>query len=123
MRIPTLTRLPNYRKFNFEPRYYDPIKEDIEERTSRIKQELRQHSYNSSYQSSGINGSFARRASYTRSSNILQVVIMITLFTFFFGYLYFGNNIFYILLLVGPIYVYFRFKQISGKRGKVRERS
>jgi hypothetical protein len=119
MKIPTLTRLPNYRKFNFEPRYYDPIKEDVEERTSRIKQELRQHSHSSVSQSSGIHGAFARRASYTRSSNILQVVIMITLFTFFFGYLYFGNNIFYILLLVGPIYVYFRFKQISGKRKRI----
>nr|WKN38755.1 hypothetical protein K4G66_08565 [Tunicatimonas sp. TK19036] len=116
MRIPSLTRLPNYRKFSFEPRYYDPVKEDIEERTSRIKQELRQHSSPSSGLSSGFHGAFARRASATRSSNMLQAIIMAALFIFIFGYLYFGNDIFYILLLVVPIYVYFRFKQISGKR-------
>ena len=117
MRIPSLTRLPNYRKFNFEPRYYDPIKEDIEERTSRIQQELRQRSSeSSSYSSDSIHGAFARRASYNKSSNVLQGIIMITLFVFFFGYLYFGNNILYILLLLGPIYVYFRFKQTATKR-------
>lgn len=116
MRIPSLTRLPNFKRFNFEPRYYDPIKEDVEERTSRIKQELRQHSGISSGLTSGLHGSFARRAEATRSSNTLQAIIMATLFIFIFGYLYFGNAIFYILLLVVPIYVYFQFKQISGKR-------
>lgn len=116
MKIPSLTRIPNYRKFSFEPRYYDPIKEDIEVRTSRIKQELRQHAGTSFDHSSGIHGAFARRESDNRSSNLLQVIIMVVLFAFFFGYLYFGNSIFYILLLAVPIYVYFRFKQISGKR-------
>lgn len=118
MKIPTLTRLPNYRKFSFEPRYYDPIKEDVEERTSRIKQELRQRSSVATAYSSGIHGSFARRASYNKSSNILQGVIMIALFVFIFGYLYFGNGVFYILWLVFPIYAYFRFKQIASKRKK-----
>jgi len=118
MKIPTLTRLPSHRKFNFEPRYYDPIKEDVEERTSRIKQELRQRTSIATDYTSGIHGSFARRASYNKSSNILQGIIMITLFALIFGYLYFGNDIFHVLWLVFPIYVYFRFKQIAGKRQK-----
>ena len=40
MKLPSLTRLPKNRRFNFQPRYYDPIKEEIEERTSRIKKEI-----------------------------------------------------------------------------------
>ncbi|MEM9831639.1 MAG: hypothetical protein AAF944_13445 [Bacteroidota bacterium] len=110
MKIPSLTRLPNYQKFKFEPRYYDPVKEDIEERTSRIKQELRQRPSTTSGHSSTIQGSFTRRASYNKSSNMLQGIIMITLFTIIFGYLYFGNSIFYVFLLLGPVYLYFRFK-------------
>ena len=121
MKIPTLTRLPNYQKFNFEPRYYDPVKEDIEERTSRIKQELRQRSSLASGQPSTIQGSFTRRASYNKSSNMLQGIIMITLYTLIFGYLYFGNSIFYVLLLLGPAYMYFRFKQITGKSRRSQE--
>ncbi len=120
MNIPSLTRLPNYRKFSLEPRYYDPIKEDIEERTSRIEQELRQRSSITSDYTAGVHGAFARRSSYKKSSSMLQGVIMITLFVFIFGYLYFGNDIFYIFLLLGPIYMYFRFKQIAKKRRQSR---
>jgi len=121
MKIPTLTRLPSHRKFSFDPRYYDPIKEDIEERTSRIEQELRQRTSVATAYSSGINGAFARRASYNKSSNMLQGVIMIALFMFIFGYLYFGNGVFYVLWLVFPIYGYFRFKQIASQRKKKRQ--
>lgn len=120
MKLPSLTRLPNYRKFSLEPRYYDPIKEDIEERTSRIEQELRQRSSTTSDYTAGVHGAFARRASYQKSSNMLQGIIMLTLIVLIFGYLYFGNNIFYIFLLLGPIYMYFRFKQISKKRRQPR---
>ncbi|WKN41615.1 hypothetical protein [Tunicatimonas pelagia] len=120
MKLPSLTRLPNYRKFSFEPRYYDPIKEDIEERTSRIEQELRQRSLETSARSAGIHGAFARRSSYKKSSNMLQGIIMVALFVFIFGYLYFGNDIFYVFLLLGPAYMYFRLKQTAGKRRQSR---
>jgi len=120
MKLPSLTRLPNYRKFSFEPRYYDPIKEDIEERTSRIQQELRQRSSESSVRAAGIHGAFARRSSYQKSSNMLQGIIMIALFVFIFGYLYLGNDIFYLFLLLGPIYIYFRLKQSTRKRRQSR---
>lgn len=36
MRIPTLTKLPRPRKFEFPARYYDDIKEDAEERERRF---------------------------------------------------------------------------------------
>lgn len=32
MKLPSLVRLPRNRSFNFEPRYYDPVKEDIARR-------------------------------------------------------------------------------------------
>ena len=36
MKFPSLSRIPKNKRFNFEPRYYDPIKEDIQNRTERI---------------------------------------------------------------------------------------
>lgn len=40
MKIPSLFRLPQHKRFNYIPRYYDPVKEDIANRTERIKKEL-----------------------------------------------------------------------------------
>lgn len=117
MKFPSLTRLPNNRRFNIEPRYYDPVKEDIEERTSRIKQEISQlREGDGTHQTSGISGSFSRRANYTKNANIMQMVILILLIIFIGGYLLYGNDIFYILLLVVPIYFFIRIRKYSKRR-------
>jgi uncharacterized membrane protein YhaH (DUF805 family) len=41
MKLPSLVRVPKYRRFNFEPRHYDPIKEELKNRTERIENELK----------------------------------------------------------------------------------
>jgi len=33
-------KLPKHRNFNFKPRYYDPIKDEVQERVRQIEQEL-----------------------------------------------------------------------------------
>lgn len=33
-------KLPKHRTFNYKPRYYDPIKEEVEERKRIVEQEL-----------------------------------------------------------------------------------
>ena len=40
MKIPSLTKIPKYSRFSYEPRYYDPIKEDIENRVSQLKTQI-----------------------------------------------------------------------------------
>ena len=39
MKFPSLIRLPKNKKFNVKPRHYDPIKDDIDQRVSKIKNE------------------------------------------------------------------------------------
>lgn len=116
MKFPSLTRLPNHKRFNYEPRYYDPVKEDIEVRTSRIKQEVSQLAEDHTHLRSNIAGSFSKRANHTKNANILQLVIIIFLTTLFGGYLLYGNYIFYIFLLIVPVYFYFRLKRFSKRR-------
>lgn len=41
MKLPSLVRVPKYRRFNFEPRHYDPIKDELKNRTERIRNELK----------------------------------------------------------------------------------
>ncbi len=109
MKIPSIIRIPQHKKFNFEPRYYDPVKEDINNRTALIEQEMRQTTH--SFQRSNISGSFARRAKQTRDTNFLQFFIVVALMALFSGYLYLGNAVFYVFWLFVPIYLYYRFKK------------
>ena len=113
MKIPSLTKLPNHRRFHIEPRYYDPVKEDIEERTSRIEQEIRQVGSVNPMQRSSLEGAFARRNDQAKNTNILQFSIIVILFTIIFGYIYYGNAVFYILILAAPIYFLVRLRKYS----------
>ena len=65
MKIPSLSRMPKYKRFNFEPRYYDPIKEDIQNRTERIKGELKITS--ASTHREHLKSAFSRRAKKEKS--------------------------------------------------------
>ena len=40
MKLPSFIKLPGHKKFTITPRYYDPIKEEIMERTEAIKRKM-----------------------------------------------------------------------------------
>jgi hypothetical protein len=105
MKLPSLTRLPKNKRFNFQPRYYDPIKEEIEERTSRIKQEL---GSSSEYYREHISSAFRRRARSEKTSGLLQFIFVISFVVIFFGYIYYGNKIFYTFLILIPLYIWMK---------------
>ena len=109
MKVPSIVRLPKPKTFNFEPRYYDPVKEDVANRTARIKQEMSQT--HQEFARSNISGSFARRERENRNVSLLQLVIIVTLFGVTFGYIYYGNVVFYLLWAVVPVYLFFRLKK------------
>lgn len=41
MRLPSLVKLPKNKRFNYEPRYYDPEKEELQERIQRIEAQVK----------------------------------------------------------------------------------
>jgi hypothetical protein len=109
MKVPSLIRLPKPKNFSFEPRYYDPVKEDIHNRTALIKQEMSQTPHLMGR--SNISGSFARREQANRNINLLQLVIVVCLFGLTFGFIYYGDAVFYLLWAIVPVYLFFRFKK------------
>lgn len=116
MKLPSLVRLPKYKRFNVEPRYYDPIKEDIEERTSRIKKELeadKNPNAPSDYRDH-LHQTFSKRETRERGTTMLQLVIVLILLVAFFGYIIYGNDALYFVLGASTlIYLYFRFNRKS----------
>jgi hypothetical protein len=115
MKMFSFLRTPKPQRFSISPRYYDPVKEELKERTQRIKAELnREMETDDNYApNSRIRGSFRERrpTGVNRHSNVLQSVILLLLVALVLGYLEFGNYALYLSLLIVPIYFYFRFKQ------------
>ncbi len=113
MRFPSLIRLPRNRRFNIEPRYYDPVKEEIKERTRRIKLELEGKSKGG--QTPG-KITFQRKTESIPNASFLQMLIAAVLGVSVIGWLYYGNDVFYALWLIVPVYLYFRLRRPKAKR-------
>ena len=106
MKFPSFIRLPRHKRFNLEPRYYDPVKEEIEERTRVIKAELEGNG--AEFKRGKI--SFERRTQSVPNTSFLQLIIAAALGVAIIGWLFYGNYILYALWAVVPIYLFYRFK-------------
>lgn len=110
MRFPSFIRLPRHQKFHYEPRYYDPIKEDIERRTKLAKNQLSNEA--NAELGERISMQWNRRENQAKKSSIRQLLIVTALITTVVVYFYFGNNGIYGLLgIFALLYFYFKFKK------------
>lgn len=114
MKIPSLTKIPTHQKFNYAPRFYDPVKEEIAERTRRIKSQMGDNP-ESGYRST-IRQAFHRRSKETQQSNITQLLIIFLLVGTFFGYIYYGNAVLYITLALLSFYIFVKRTNFFKKR-------
>lgn len=109
IKFPSFIKLEKNKRFEYKPRFYDPIKEDIEKRTEIIRGRL-----NDEYVP-GSHISFrrpahksARKADIRRT--MLIALIAVLLGGVFAGYFYYGNIALYITsALVISFYIYKRF--------------
>jgi len=113
MKLPSIVKLGKYHRFTFTPRHYDPIKEEIEERTKAIRRELEEEGilrpedpFDPGYYTtnrSAIKGAFRARSKVKKStfmdnSGLLRLFIFVILLGGLGGYLYLGNEILYYIL-------------------------
>ena len=106
-----LFRVPKHQQFQIKPRYYDPIKEEIKERTERIKQRMEEGG-NEEYQPTRIE--FKRKTKSASSTSLLQLGIAAVLGALTLGWLYLGNEVFYYIAWIAiPLYLFFRLKKFN----------
>ena len=112
MKFPSLLKTATNKRFSIQPRYYDPVKEDIEYRTDRIKRMMNAKEIEGeSISESGIQGSFSRDSYYKQQKpNALRFSIMILLAAGAIGYLFYGNSALYIMMSL--IVAYYLYKKI-----------
>jgi len=132
MKFPSLFRTANPSRFDVKPRYYDPVKEELNERTARIQKELEAEGKLGDiseedrlrHYSSGIRGSFSqyqgikeREGSIMTSTAMIRTLIFLFLVAGLAGYIYLGPVIFeyllYLVLLIVSIYYFFKLKPKS----------
>ncbi|RXQ94952.1 hypothetical protein EO244_07835 [Ancylomarina salipaludis] len=95
MALPGFFKKPEHKRFNIQPRYWDPAKEEREERENRIKAELGITDENGQY-TPNIKGQLKRslRHKHTdvrrsnKKSNIRLVVILAILLFIAYVYLF-----------------------------------
>jgi Flp pilus assembly protein TadB len=129
MKLPTIFKTASHQRFAIKPRYYDPIKEEIEERTSRIRRELEEEgllegtgAYPDSKRSTSMRGSFSsyrgmkpRDNATFSAATLIRTFLFLAMVTAAFGYIYIGPDIFtylgVVILAVFGIYYFFRLKK------------
>jgi len=98
MKFPSLVKLPKNKKFNVKPRHYDPIKDDIEQRVSKIKNEKKKKLSINKFDN-------PTELEILKPGN-LQLLLFLLLSLVFIGWLYYGNIIFILLVIIPLIYFY-----------------
>jgi len=121
MKLPSIFKTASHQRFEIKPRYYDPIKEEIEARTAHIKMELEregeieQSSDSQSPRRPMMKGSFAtfrsnkpREKAVFDSSTLLRTVLFLGMVLSAFGYIYIGPQVFtYMGFTAGGIAVFY----------------
>ncbi len=112
MKIPSIIKIPKHQRYSVTPRYYDPVKEEIEQRTSRIKKEL-ENKENGIDSSSAISGTFSSKRNHSeKGSSYFQLLLIVDLLGSFIGYLQWGNTALYFLACSLFFLIYLKMKRI-----------
>lgn len=117
--VSLFTKAPSHQRFSYNPRFYDPKKEEMEERENRIKSELEREKGlqpDTNAHRSRIAGSFhaARRRSKASSepnAAIIRSMILLALVIFLMAFITWGKVALYGLFVVVPIYFFLKFKK------------
>ena len=114
MRFPSLFRLPKHQQFRIKLRYYDPVKEEIKERTQKIKERM-EGKESGDYKPSKIN--FKRKTKSAPATSFIQLGIAALLGLMVLGWLQFGNGVFYYLLwIILSVYLIYRLTTLRKRK-------
>jgi hypothetical protein len=132
-------KTPNYKKFNYNPRFYNPDEEEKQERLRRVESEL--NAEKAKFQAehaepsqgdlgyrARIHGSFARArqangnaapGTQQTSPTLLRFGILLVLTVGLIGYLQYGSVAIYgIFMVLIPLFLYLKFRKLSKKEGR-----
>jgi hypothetical protein len=109
MKIPSIVKLPKHKRFEYVPRYYDPIKDEINQKIAQAKRELEAEqngTLNGEHYVGRIRGSFRKNSRISRQkADISQPFFVMSVLGASIAYYYYGNIAFWILAVMFPLYL------------------
>lgn len=117
------TKIPNYKRFGYTPRHYDPLEEERKEREQRILQELDQDQRkkleddSSNAYRARITGSFKtakKTATVQRdpTANMLRLIVLLIVTVGLIAFIQYGKVAIYgVLLVFIPLYLYLKYRK------------
>jgi hypothetical protein len=112
MKIPSISKLPKYKRFEYTPRYYDPIKDEINQKIKDAEAELEAEKNGSDENyTRRIRNGFRRRSHTERQKTDFSQSLFVLGFTgFFILYFYYGNLAFWLLAVIFPLYFWIKLR-------------
>lgn len=131
--VSIFTKIPQYKRFNYEPRFYDERADEMKEREHRIRKEIEAErkqvpdiaetdlTIDAGYRDR-IAGSFkSSRRTASRQSDpsaaLIRLVILLFLTVLLIAYLQFGAKAAYGLVIIIPIYGYLKLRGLRKPGG------
>lgn len=124
MKIPSLfTKTPNYKRFGYTPRHYDPLEDERKEREERIRRELsiesdkkadddRLYGYRARIAGSFRSAKKTATVQKDPSANMLRLIILLVLAVGLIAFIEYGKIALYgIALIIVPFYFYLKFRK------------
>ena len=125
MKFPQIfTRIPNYKKFGYTPRHYDPLEEERKERELRIKRELMSEQAQEELieedkvgYRTRISGSFKNAKKTVTpqadpSSTMLRLIITLIITLGLIAFIEYGRiALVGVALVIIPFYLYLKFRK------------
>jgi Flp pilus assembly protein TadB len=114
-------KTPAHQRFQFQPRYFDPQKEELDNRVERIKNQLAKERGEvaettdnpSDYRSRMVGAIQAARKRNSKKGGqvvIVRLAILLFLTLIIMAFITWGNQALYLLIGIIPIYLWMRFK-------------
>ena len=93
MKFPSVMKINKHKRFNYTPRYYDPIKERIDE---KIEEARRAHSKDENDRQAGysvrISDAFRQRERETRNLGSFRLLFLLAVIVLLTTYVLFGSQ-------------------------------
>jgi hypothetical protein len=117
------TKIPDYKRFNYKPRHYDPVEEERREREEKIRQEINAeqlreieddnlHGYRRRLPGSFKTAKKTVTVQRDPTSNTLRLIILLVITVGLIAFIQYGQIAIYgVALIIIPFYLYLKFRK------------
>ena len=109
-----ILRQPRHQRFHIEPRYYDPVKEEIRVRTEKIKSQMEKGNEEIEYTSSI---KFKRKTKPARFTSLIQLFLAVYLGGLVVGWLQYGNEALYYFMWI-TLFIFLVYRVIKMRQNR-----